>query len=119
VGAASWGKPQQDQAAGPLPVDVTLNIERQEPQGGVGKRQRTGGRGAGGQRPKREVVHVLLVLETSTGCRLGADALLEQQDLRAYRPPMPGLAPLEGPEPADPFALEWAARLVETLEVCL
>lgn len=41
---------------------------------GSNKRART--------RPKREVVHVLLVLETSTGCRLGADVLLD--DLRRF-----------------------------------
>lgn len=72
-----------------LPVEFEDNVWTQEaphaqPQGQGGGE---GGRGRGSNkrartRPKREVVHVLLVLETSTGCRLGSDVLLE--DLRRF-----------------------------------
>lgn len=116
VGAASWSSSSSADGQpppAPLPVDVTLNLERQqqpntpqEEDGGGGKRQRTGG---GKWRPKREVLHVLMVLETTTGCRLGADALLEQQDLR-------GLG-AGGAEGSRALATETAGRLVGTLEV--
>ncbi len=127
--AAQWSQDapsSSSSSGGPLPVDFTLTLERQQQQQQAqqqqGKRQRTGGRG--GWRPKREVLHVLLVLETSTGCRLGADVLVEQQDLWGYRPPS---MPMPGPGlggksdaatgPVDPFALERVNRLVETLQV--
>lgn len=115
VGGASWSSSSSAaaaSAAAPLPVEFTLNLERQQQPsndgggGGGRKRQRTG-------RPKREVLHVLLVLETTTGCRLGADALLEQQDLRGL-----AAAGAEGPG-ALALAAERAGRLVGTLEVCL
>lgn len=117
VGAASW--PSSSSSAdgppppAPLPVEVALNLKRQQElqtspdDGGRSvKRQRTGG---GKWRPKREVLHVLLVLETTTGCRLGADALLEQQDLRGL-----GAGAAEG---SGALAAERAGRLVGTLEV--
>lgn len=102
VRAASWSGPgEQQQQQQPLPVDFSLHIERQPPrqEGGQQKRQRTGG-----GRPKREVVHVLLVLETTSGCRLGADVLLEGRDLVSR-------------SVEEAFAVEQAARLVATLEV--
>jgi len=82
-----------------LPVEFQDNVwiqeaphVQQQGQGGGGGEGGGGGGGEGGRgrgsnkrartRPKREVVHVLLVLETSTGCRLGADLLIE--DLRRF-----------------------------------
>jgi len=76
----------------PLSVEFQGNVWTQEAPHVQQQGQGGGGEGGGGRergsnkrartRPKREVVHVLLVLETSTGCRLGADVLLE--DLRRF-----------------------------------
>jgi hypothetical protein len=78
VGAGGEG----DSASAQVPVTLEAHIEKQTPQQ---QEERGGGRGGGGGgkrrrlRPKREVLHLLFVLETSRGCRLGADVLLEKE----------------------------------------
>ena len=84
---------------GSLPLEFEDNVwmqdaphAQQQCQGRGGGGGGKGGERGGGRvprsnkrahiRPKREVVHVLLVLETSTGCRLGTDILLD--DLRRF-----------------------------------
>lgn len=71
-------------------MEMVSNVQIQQRQqapnggggGGAGQQQGGGGGGRGtkrsrSSRPKRENLHVLLVLQTSSGCRLAADSLLE------------------------------------------
>jgi len=76
---------------GQIAIEYRDNVWRQEPfsgreqegGGGGGRRQGFASRKRARGRLKREVFHLLLVLESTSGCRLGADMLLE--DLRQFQ----------------------------------